>query len=512
MQFSRKHWTGIAILGVTAIALTGCSGGGDGGGGGGGGDAQILTIGAVSDVTDWDPAQAHVGHLLQPYQAPYDTLILREPDGELAPMLATEWSYNDDNTVLTIELRDDVTFSDDTPFDAEAVVANFEHFKAENGRQAAQLVNLESAEAVDEFTVEATLSQADPAFTYFLSQAAGLMGSPAALDGDEIGAVPVGTGPYVMNAADTVAGSQYVFTAREDYWNDDLQKFGGVTFRVLIDTSARVNALVSGQVNAGLADARNAAQVEGAGRTLTSWQVDWSGLLLMDREGSVTPELGDVRVRQAINYALDRDALLETIQLGQGTPTSQPFGPESGAFDEELEDYYDHDPERARELLAEAGHPDGFTLPVPAIGNFEQPLAALAQQLSEVGITLQPTPVPDTEYLNELISGRFPAGLFNLFQGEAWVAINQIVSTNALYNVFDSSDPELQASIEAVQRAQSDEEIAAAAVEINRYVVEQAWFAPMFRIDQLYFTDDTVTTEPQVQMAIPSLYNFSPAT
>lgn len=510
----RTPLTAAAVLTAAGLVLSGCAASAPEPGSSGEASAptQTLTLGVVADVTDWDPAQAHVGHLLQPYQAAYDSLLLREPDGTLAPMLATEWTYDESNTQLTLELRTDVTFSDGEAFDAEAVVANFEHFKAENGRQAAQLTSLESATAVDADTVEITLSEPDPAFTYFLSQAAGLMGSPAALDGEEIGAAPVGTGPYVMDTASSVAGSQYVFTAREDYWNPDLQKFAGVTFKFLVDNAARANALVSGQINAALIDARSTAQVDGAGNlTQIAYPVDWAGLLLLDRDGALVPELADVRVRQAINHALDREALLEALQLGFGTPTSQPFGPESGAFDEELEDYYAYDPERARELLAEAGYADGFTMTAPSVGAFETFFATIGQQLSEVGITLQAVPVPDQDLVSEIAGGSFPSAFFLLFQGEAWVAINQIVSTDALYNSLDSTTPELQSMIDAVQAATTEEELEAAAVEVNRYVVEQAWFAPLYRPDQLFYTDATVTVEPQVQQAVPSIYNFAPA-
>ncbi|SDH61525.1 ABC transporter substrate-binding protein [Agrococcus jejuensis] len=498
-------------VGVAAtLALAGCGGGG-GGGGAADPSGATLSIGMTNDVMDWDPGQAHVGHLLQPYQAAYDTLILREPDGEYSPMLATEWEYDDTNTVLTMSLRDDVTFSDGEQFDADAVVANLEHFQADNGRQAAQLRSFAGAEAIDATTVEITLTQADPAFEYFLSQAAGLMGSPAALDGDEIGAVPVGSGPYVMDTAATQAGSQYVFTPREDYWNPDLQLFSSITFRPLVDVTARVNALASGQVDATIVNAPSVAQLEGSGFTLVAQPVDWSGLLLFDRDGSMVPALGDVRVRQAINYAVDRQTLLDAVQLGYGETTAQPFGPTTGAFDEELEDAYPYDPERARELLAEAGYSSGVTIQVPSVGQFESYIAALRQQLGDVGITLEPVPIPDQELVTEISSGDYPVGLFQMFQGEPWVAIQQIISTDALYNSRDSMTPELQALIDAVQAAPTPEESDAAAQEVNRYVVENAWFVPVFRPDQLYFVDADITVEPQIQMAVPSIYNFAPA-
>lgn len=488
---------------AAALALGGCAGGGAGG------NTGMLTIGAVVDVTSWDPAQAHVGHALQPYQAPYDTLLLREPDGTLAPMLATEWSYDETRTKLTLTLRDDVTFSDGSAFDAEAVKANLDHFASANGRQAAQLEAYDSTDVVDADTVVITLAEPDPAFEYYLSQAAGLMGSPAALETAGIATTPVGSGPYVFDSTTSIAGSQYAFTAREGYWNPDLQKFDRVVFKILPDPTARLNAIVSGQVDTTLLETQSITQAEAAGKELVSHQVDWSGLLLMDREGTQVPALGDVRVRQAINYALDRETILESLVRGQGSPTAQVFGPDSGAFVEELDDRYPYDPDKARELLAEAGYEDGFSFSVPSTASYETALAVVGQQLADVGITLTAVSVPTQSIVSDLGSGKFPVGYYNLFQGEPWVAVKQLISTSALYNPFDSTTPELQQLIDAVKTG--GEEAAERAKAVNAYVTENAWFAPLYRANQILFVDpNKITATPQVQQAVPSVYNFAP--
>ena len=94
-------------LSAGVILLAGCTAaGGNGGGNGAGTETAVLKIGAIGDVASWDPAQAHVGHSLLPYQVVYDSLLLREPDGTLSPMLATEWEYDEARTTLTLDLRD----------------------------------------------------------------------------------------------------------------------------------------------------------------------------------------------------------------------------------------------------------------------------------------------------------------------------------------------------------------------------------------------------------------------
>ncbi|GAA3273115.1 ABC transporter substrate-binding protein [Paenarthrobacter aurescens] len=501
-----------AIVLSASLALTACGGGNAGAGTGsstGTKTVTALTLGTLRDLTSWDPAQAHVGHALQPYQAAYDSLILREPDGKLSPMLATAWKYNDTNTKLTVDLRTDVTFSDGAKFDAAAAKANMDHFKKANGPQMAQLGSVSDIAVVDADTIDINLSAPEPALEYFLSQAAGLMGSPAALGTDAIKTVPVGSGPYVMDKAASVKDSQTVFNARDGYWNKDLQKFKKLTLKVLLDPTARTNALVSGQIDATLLDPKNGKQAEGAKMKLETNQVDWSGLLLLDRDGTKNPALANVKVRQAINHAFDRKTILDQVMLGQGTPTSQPFGKESGAWSEELENYYSYDPEKAKQLLKDSGFEGKVSIDVPTLPGAETLISVMKQQLADVGITLNPGAAITNTFTSDVAAQKYPALFYNLFQGQPTVAIDQIVSTKALYNPFKTTTPELEAKIAAVRTGGAD--AGKLAQEVNKYVVEQAWFAPLFRVNQMYYHNDKVNVTPQVQQAVPSIYNYSPA-
>ncbi|ACL38775.1 extracellular solute-binding protein family 5 [Pseudarthrobacter chlorophenolicus A6] len=500
-----------ALMLSASLALTACGGGGNAGAGANAGGTTVtaLTLGTLRDLTSWDPAQAHVGHALQPYQAAYDSLILREPDGKLSPMLATAWKYNDARTKLTVDLRTDVTFSDGAKFDAEAAKANLDHFKKANGPQMAQLSTVSDVAVVDADTVDINLSAPEPALEFFLSQAAGLMGSPKALGTDAIKTEPVGSGPYVMDKAASVKDSQTVFNAREGYWNKDLQKYKKLTLKILLDPTARTNALVSGQIDATLLDPKNGKQAEGAKMKLEANQVDWAGLLLLDRDGAKNPALADVKVRQAINYAFDRKTILDQVMLGQGTPTSQPFGKDSGAWSEELENYYSYDPEKAKQLLKESGFEGKVSIDVPTLPGAETLISVLKQQLADVGITLNPGAAITNTFTADVAAQKYSAMYFNLFQGEPTVAIDQIVSTKALYNPFKTTTPELEDKIKAVRTA--GDAAGEEAKEVNKYVVEQAWFAPLFRVNQMYYHNDKVNVVPQAQQAVPSIYNYSPA-
>jgi peptide/nickel transport system substrate-binding protein len=507
MKFGPKY-AAMAAIAAATIALTACGGGGAAGGAAGG-PATTLTIGSLADLKSFDPTDAHIGHMMPIYQTAYDTLIRRAPDGTLTPMLATKWSYNADNTVLTLDLRTDVTFSDGTKFDATVAKANLDHFKEAQGTDAYQAASMKSVAVVSPSQIAITLNAPDPAFTYYLTQAEGLVASGKEIGSAGIKTAPDGSGPYVLDTKNSVQGSQYVFTKRAGYWDPSLQKFNTITFKVLTDLTARTNALVSGQIDATLLDPKTGKQADGAGMVLNKYQTDWQGILLYDRDGKINPELANVKVRQAINYAFDRKTILAQQYLGQGTVTDQVFGPESGAYVPALDSTYNYDPAKAKELLKEAGYPNGFTMTIPTMAGFDTINAVFKQQLSDVGIKVNLETVPIANYVADMAAGKYSAATFQLYQGQPWVAINQMIATTALYNPFKSTDPELAAMIKAVQNGGANS--AELAKKVNEYVTDNAWFVPMFRLNQMFYTDKKIDVVPQLQQAVPSIYNYTPA-
>jgi len=117
--------------------------------------------------------------------------------------------------------------------------------------------------------------------------------------------------------------------------------------------------------------------------------------------------------------------------------------------------------------------------------------------------------VPGADYQGLLGQGKYAGAWFSLFQGPSWVAYSQLLSTDALYNPFDSTDPAIEAAVDQL-RLEGDDAVEAAQ-DINRFVTENAWFSPWFRPSQLYFLNaDKVKAEPQSQMAVPSIYNYAP--
>lgn len=496
----------LALALGASVITSGCTGPA----GSNGAATKNLTLGVIAEPISWDPAQANDGHMLQPYQAVYDNLIMRAPDGTLKPMLATEWKYLDEaRTQLQLKLKSGVTFSDGTPFDANAVKANLEHFKVANGPQAGQLRSLDSVTVDDPSTVTIKLKQADPAFEYYLSQAAGLMGSPASFSSDALKTQPVGSGPYERVAAESVAGQAAVYKKRAGYWNADLQKWDQITMRLLTDNSARVNALAAKQVDATLVDPTSADQVKSAGLTLTATDAGWSGLILLDRDGKKAAPLKDVRVRQAMNHAINREALLKDVMRGSGEVTAQVFGKASGSHLPELDSRYPYDPAKAKALLAEAGFPDGVDLVLSRTPANEVAANYVKSQFAEVGIRLTIESVTADKYYSQLGQGNFPIALVTLSQGPTWVATNQLVSQQTIYNAFKTTTPELEAAINATRAA--GPQAGETGKAINRYLTDNAWFVPFYVAKVPYAYDATkVKVTPQAASAVPLIYNYEP--
>lgn len=510
MKF-RPTLTLAAIVSAAALVLSGCSPSNDQGTPSTDAHGGTLTLGTSIDMKTFDPTQADPGHDLQYYQAVYDSLLRRQPDGTLVPMIATKWAYNSDRTVLTLTLRDDITFSDGTKLDADAVKANLDVFGTANGPAASSFSGVTSIEAPDTTTVVITLKDPDPAFLPHLGTETGFIASPKAIAAGTLATEPVGSGPYILNVADTVAGSAYTFDARKDYWDPSLQVYDKVVMKPIPDPTAIVNALLSGQVDGALLGPTTMAQAVNAGMTKTEYSVDWNGLLILDRDGTRVPALGNVQVRQAINYAIDKTALVKAVNQGVGEVTNQVFGKSSTAYVKALDDRYPYDPAKAKDLMAQAGYSAGFTVTMPMVaGLFPDALTAgITQNLKEIGITVAWDTIAINDFISSILQGKYSMVWFQLAQRDTWTSSKQLLTPNAGYNPFHVVDPTVESLLATVQTG-ADADAAAAAQKLGTYIVEQAWFAPFQRPGAVYFTDKTVTVQAQATQAVPSLYYYAP--
>lgn len=495
-----------AALAVAALALGGCAGSAAP-------SAQktTLTVASQTPASSMDPMDAGGGQM--PYfQAVYDTLIHREPDGSLTPWLATEWEYDESRTALTLTLRDDVSFDDGTPLDAAAVKANIERFRDGDGAEAAKAASVESVEVVDPTTAVLHLTAPDPALTDSLADAAGLIANPAAFaEDDALATAPDGTGPYTLDVEATIVGSKWVFQRRDGWWHEELP-FETVTYTVLDDENAIVNGLKTGQIDAATIQGDVSQLTSDPNIEMTTQEIDLKVWGFLDKTGEIVPALGDERVRQAINYAIDRDTLVEKIQDGRGTATSQLWSPDAPGFDEALDDYYAYDPDKARELLDEAGYADGFDLPMPRLSALvDDALAeALRTNLADVGIRVT---WEDLD-LNTAIQRVFREHAYSGFISNGGQSANDWstyigVIAPSITNWQGVTDPELDALTQELRTA-APEDAPDIARKLNERLVEVAWYAPLFRMAYEQVAAAGVSVTPQVGLAVPAIYNYAP--
>ena len=510
-MFRRLPLAGIAATVALSLVAAGC-GGSSSGGGGSNGDSSTLTLGLIVPATTFAAADMNFANESPYGQAVYDTLLKADPDGKVVPSLATEWKYDDAKTQLDLTLRSDVKFTDGTPFNADAAVQNLKRFQAGNSPNKSFLVNMADAKAVDATHLQITLKQVDPGFLNYLTQNAGMMGAPSAFTKADAKTNPVGSGPYVLDPGSTVIGSSYSFNKNPNYWDKENQHYDKLVLKVYNDPTAMLNAVRGKQINgAKLINNDFNDQIKGVGYDLVEQETDWTGLLLLDRDGKLNPALKDVRVRQAINYAFDKGALLKAYGKGYGTVTSQIFPPTSPAYDAALDTKYPHDVAKAKSLLAEAGFPNGFTLAMPSTSRAGTALYPLiTQSLKDVGITVQVTDA-GTNFIPDILAPKYPASWLALQMDPTdWQIINFELSPQATFNPFKYSDAKVNGLIDRYVKATSESDATAAVKELNTYIVEQAWFAPWYRVKSNFATDAKTEVKAQPGNAYPYLWNFKP--
>jgi ABC-type transport system substrate-binding protein len=366
----------VGLVGVGVPLLGACGGentAGDSGGGGsdreGSGEQAATGRPDRSAILKWgsmraesmDPIRQVAVEWVQ-LNAVYDTLLTISPtDGTIGPRLASEWDVSDGRIRLT--LRDDVTFQDDTPFNADAVKFNLDRLLNDRDSNIKSTVpQLDRVRVVNEHTVDLILSDNTPlAMLMALTSRPGMMASPTAVrrarTSDAFSERPVGAGMYAIEGAWHPRESMSV-RAWDGYWDTDAQTLGGIDFtEVALDS--KVNALRSGSIDIASFEGYDVPALEGDDSiTLTLGPSPRGRGLTVNT--TISP-LDDLKVRQAIACAIDRDAVVEALTNGHGEARYQPFASDSPAYDPELDDMYTYDPDRARELLADAGHEDGLT-------------------------------------------------------------------------------------------------------------------------------------------------------
>ncbi len=459
-----------------------------------------ITVGVQRAPNSFDPLLSVWGGQYQMYLLPvYEPLIRQSTDGTYLPGLAVEWGYVDDaNLQFQLKLREGVTFSDGTtPVNAAAVKQNLDRLFEVTGPQTKELADsLDSVEATDDLTVIVKLKTQNPDFQRIISQLSGMIVNPSALaEAANLANNPAGAGPYLLDTANTIINDTYVYTKNPNYYDPAAYSYETITMKVYADQNAMLTALQSGVAQLGYGGPDNVEVAKRSGLQVVQQPTNVFHLVISDRDGAVAPALADERVRQALNYAVDREAILAAIYRGEGTITTQIFAPNTNAYDPALDTFYDYNPEKAKQLLADAGYADGFTFSVANLfpqrdGDYVQ---AVAAYLADVGVTMNIASLagqaPDAALLRQ--HSAFVNGFGG--QGAFTDAKTLFLSKGTVFNAFSSEDPELN-QLWSDAAAQSDDAAQAAGFQkLSRALTEKAWFLPTTVVNAVaYYREDAL--------------------
>lgn len=482
-----------AVTTVAALALTACTGSAEEPAPSGSAVERELSLAVNAPPNSMDPALLSDGQATFVWGAVLDTLLKRENGtGVLQPNAAESWSYNDDGTELTLEIRDGMTFSDGDPVDANAVVATMERTMATPGPVQPKFAAVTGVEATDDQTVLISFEQFDPQFIDQLATSGGAIGDPDTLDDETTATNPIGSGPYTLDVDATVPGTSYTLVKRDDYWDAENFPFTTVKATVLQDPTAAFNAVQAGEINAATISPQQAASLDPNAYTSTPINAQAvASLVILDKAGESFPALGDVRVRQAINYAIDRDGIVTGLLRGNGTGTAQVFSPFLSVFDEELNDDYEYDPEKGRELVEEAGF-TGTVLKVPSTYLTTTFEATLAQAFSDIGLGIEWVPVPPQQVGSIASSGEY--GLYFQIGGFGSDALdaNNYYGPTGFYNPRGYTDPTIEEYFDVINSTVDSDEALPAYRDLNAYAVDQALNVPIAYLAANWVTSDGI--------------------
>lgn len=383
------------------------------------------------------------GHVIEPLvRWNYDTL-------QFDPVLAVSWELEDDVT-WRFDLRPDVVFQDGTPFTAEDVVHSFTRMVEDpESRQGANFDAITDMEVVDDLTLRVTTDGPYPILLNDLNSR--YITSAEAyeeLGPEEADRQLVGTGPYKF--VEWVPGSRLVLSKFDDYWGEEPLP-DEVIFRPIPEDAARVAALERGEVDViSNVPPQDASRIE-ATDSLELLTVPSVRMAFFPINPAIEP-FDDVRVRQAINYAIDRQTLLDTVLEGFGDLLPGPLQSNIFGYSPDWEPY-PYDPDRARELLAEAGYADGVdvTLYSPS-GRYLRDLElsqAVAGQLADVGINAEVETMEWGTFADRYDSGEF--GFYLIGRGGIVDGADVLVQyfQTGVTSRIDYSNPEVDALLEA---------------------------------------------------------------
>jgi peptide/nickel transport system substrate-binding protein len=500
----RAGAVGVAILAATAAVA----------------QEKAITIGLTADPSHLYPLAGEELSSNIMYYHLYDPLVKRGADLSFGPGLAESWE-NVDDTTWRFKLREGVTFHNGNAFTAEDVV--FTVNKARESIRPDLVANIAEITAVDDLTVEIKTPAPYAVLPNDLAELLILDSEYTEATGDEqMDLKPMGTGPYKLE--EWIKEEKLVLSAFDDYWAGE-PTIDQVTFRPITNPATRTAALLTGEVDViqdlAVRDVDRVRSEEGF-EVITRPSLLNVVLAMDTRAESPTIEgpnpMTDQRVREAIARAIDVDAINKIVMNGLATPSDQYVPSSHIGYVEGMNfrEMYPHDIEKAKELLAEAGYPDGFTMTLDATNNRyvndAQIAQALASMLAKIGVTLELNIMPKsnfwgyirvpTENSSFIMSGwDVPAGDAGSMYGALFYTRDKKEGYGQV-NRGSYSNPEVDSLVDQADATPSVEERDRLLQEATKILMADIPMIPVHYEQDIYAARDGVTLEPRVDKFI----------
>ena len=360
-----------------------------------------ITVGIAQDLDEsLDPHKAVAAGTKEVMFNVFEGLMKPTPEGDLIPAVAEKYEISEDQLTYTFTIRDGIKFHNGEPVTAEDVGESLARCK--NGGdgifEVEAFSNIQHMETADSRSISITLGEPDSEFLSYLTAAV----LPAGYDGQDT--APVGTGPFKF--VSRAAQDNIVLERFDDYWGEKAY-LDKVTYKIIENADSILMSLQSGAVD--LFAHLTSTQVAQLGDEFNIEEGTMNLVQAMYLNNAVAP-FDDVRVRQALCYAIDRQQILDLAFDGYGSLIGSSMYPAFGKyFDDSLTNYYTYDVEKAKALLADAGYPDGFAMTITVPSNYQPHLdtaQVIVEQLKQVGITAEILPVTWESWLNDTYMGR----------------------------------------------------------------------------------------------------------
>lgn len=463
-----------------------------------------ITIGMQQEPTVLDPtADATAAIDTITAHNIFESLTTVSESGEVLPALADSWTVSEDGKTYTFDLADGVTFHDGSAFDSADVKFTFDRAMAEDSVNPSKKIfqPIDSVAAPDADTVVITLKDPDAFFLFNIAQGDASIVAPETAASNKT--EPVGTGPYKFDS--WTRGDRLTLKANTDHRDHAPEVIDTVTFRFVADPAAAVAALMAEDIDAfpGMPAPETLEQFKADPRfTVAVGTTEGEIILALN---NAKPPFNDIRVRRAINHALDRDAIIEGAYFGYGEPIGSFFPPHHKSY-VDLTGYYPHDIEKAKALIAEAGVAgEPITLRLPHFPYARRSGEIIQSQLAKAGLDVKIENVEWAFWIDEvyrnlnydmtIIAHTSPNDLNNFARGPEYF--------------YGYDNPEFNDLWERIRTESDPEKLDALLKEGQRFVTEEAVHGFLFQLPKLgvydkdlsgYWTSSPVLFAPLNQL------------